>query len=73
MKPITVFYAGILYAEYGNNHKYRKARLYANANEVYNGCYIFLSNDREWYRGDLTPIRLENVPIELRTLMLLMS
>lgn len=44
--------------------------------EVYNGCYVYMSNDglnRHWYRGDITPCLIEDVPTVLRTMVLLME
>lgn len=45
--------------------------------EVYNGGYLRLKNailpsvDHQWYRCDLTPVLLEEVPKELRLLELI--
>lgn len=42
--------------------------------EIYNGGYLYLpSENHRWLRADLTPVLLEDVPKELRLLVLLME
>lgn len=66
----TVFYAGMVHAEYAasvNPHKvYRDV---VEGHEIFNGCVIHKNN--KWFNGDLTPILDEDVPKELRMLLLL--
>lgn len=74
-----VFYAGMLYGEYDgkvvSNHQLSTRLL--DTPEVYNGCYILITYRapfvQVWLRGDLTPVRLEDVPKELRVLVLLLT
>lgn len=75
MKPITVFYADRLYGEYDrySDPGYAEAR---SNSEIYNGAYLLIritNGDRAWYRMDLTPVLLEDIPPSIRALALLLS
>jgi hypothetical protein len=83
---IYVFYAGMLYAEYDRREFSRHQvcqRLYEmDGAEIYNGCYIHSQNQTfeldqnnksAWFRGDFTPVLLEDVPKELLLLKLLLT
>lgn len=67
MKPILVFYAGLLYGEYDQ---------YPPAREMPDGAYLYCHKLDTWYvamhRG-WTPINLSDVPKELRTYLLLLT
>jgi len=68
-----IFYAGQLHSSFPTGSEglrgYRLARLGA---EIYNGAYLFAPN-KKWYRCDLTPVLDEDVPKELKMLVLLMD
>jgi len=76
MSYVTVFYAGMVHSEHSNIKP--KVRL-----DLPEGCYIFLNSKYRdapqvfasdgWYRKDLTPVLLEDVPKELRVLQLILS
>lgn len=42
-------------------------------NEVYQGGYAYTTTERKWYRCDLTPVLLEDVPKRLRMLQLILN
>ena len=66
MKLHRVFYAGLLYGEYGT---------FPLAHEGPDGAYLFTKSGN-WYvlqHGSWTPINLSVVPKELRTYMLLLT
>lgn len=76
MKPILVFYAGLLYGEY-TWEEFRNLQVTADP-EIYNGGYLYNPIDLRagvvvWYRMDGTPMLLEDVPKPLRTLVLLLT
>jgi hypothetical protein len=76
---ILIFYGGKLYESLSIEDYARiKWSTYLSKldAEVRNGCYIYRGftttlNPVQWYRGDLTPVLLEDVPLELRGLVLL--
>ena len=65
-----VFYATLLYGEY-------PARLgWTQLNELPDGCYLYYpldNHEKHWYLKDLTPVLIEDVPKELRALVLIMG
>ena len=70
---VTVFYAGLIYGEFDHFPKQHEL-----PNEVYQGGYVHglrwaIMGSTPWYRCDRTPVLLEDVPKELRTIVLLMS
>lgn len=72
-KPVYVFYAGLLYGEF-TRKEMRTTISPVNTPEVYNGGYVYLPTDPiGWYRCDLTPLLIEDVPKELRTAVLLLT
>lgn len=81
MSEVLVFYAGLLYREY-NHDEFRNAR-YDWPQDLYNGAWIYVHIRSErhlrfgvspgWWKADLTPVLIEDVPKELRTIVLLMS
>ena len=69
MSKVYVFYATLLWGEYTINTvpPYR---------DLPEGCYLYYPKDRYkiyWYLKDLTPVLPEDVPKELKTLVLLMG
>lgn len=73
MKQITVFYAGLIYNQFDSD-KYSWAaisKILSAESEIYNGAYLHHNGD--WYRPDLTPVLLDDVPKELRTWVLLLG
>lgn len=71
---ILVFYAGLLYAD--TDMAELKLLHTTCGSEIYNGAYQYWvgSHDsRAWYRMDGTPVLLDDVPKELRMLVLLMT
>lgn len=82
MKPdILVFYAGQLWGEYQHDDVPALNEALVTNRELFIGSYIFVQKrntkifgpDRGWYRGDWTPFPEEQVPKELRALLLLYS
>lgn len=69
---IRVFYAGLHLGDYeARETTYLNLRLNP---EIYNGAYEFhTKGNPPWYRMDWTPVLLEDVPLELRTLLLLLT
>ena len=69
---VLLFYAGLLYEEF--DHTPRTSEL---PNEIYQGGILYFTqptrSDRQWYRCDLTPMLLEDVPKELRASVLLLT
>lgn len=65
-KPILVFYGRQLYGEYDSIPR---------PLDFPDGVYIYYKHDqrdcKQWYRADLTPCLLEDVPVETRLLALL--
>ena len=72
MKPITVFYAGLLYGEYDSLSNEERMSLP-------DGCYIYVTSkkmfwkDKLWYCKDITPRQPHDVPPELLVSVMLMS
>ena len=81
MKPdVLVFYAGLLY-QASSHSEHFLARM-AWPREIYNGCWIYLRTRKTfgtfgpepgWYRADYTPVLLNDVPKETKTLLLLLG
>jgi hypothetical protein len=73
---IRIFYAGMLLEEFSTTatlntfSKWRKEC----SNEIYNGAYIFSERESptNWFRMDLTPCQLSDVPKELQLLNLIL-
>jgi hypothetical protein len=76
MRNTTVFYDNQLLLEFDDPKEFetwRRACCVGNP-EFYNGGYVYqswISNDRKWYRMDLTPVLLEDVPPALRAWVLI--
>ena len=79
-EDIYVFYAGLLYAEY-TYQDFIVDRL-RWPQDLYNGAWIYIhkpvrykrfGTDAGWWRADLTPALVEEVPKGLRTLLLLLT
>ena len=73
MNKVLVFYATLLYGEYEYTQWCHSLRL-----ELPDGCYIRYQRyawrgDPIWYRKDLTPVLIEDVPKEIKALCLLMG
>lgn len=69
--PTYVFHANALFKEYPQ---------YAYMREVPNGAYLYNARgfyrdlpDRCWYRSDMTPVLLHDVPTLYRTMALLLT
>lgn len=82
MKPdILVFYAGQLWGEYQHEDVPVLNEALVTNEELFNGSYIFVLEDNTkilgpyhgWYRGNWAPFPEEQVPKELRALLLLYS
>ena len=68
MSRYYVFYATLLYGEYDS--------YYLDLHSFPDGVYIYEPEDHDgdyWYLKDLTPVLIEDVPKELRALVLLMG
>ena len=61
-----IFYAGLLYSE---EPVFSKTWLL----DLPDGAYVYFTKHKEWYRKDLTPVLLEDVPKELRLQILLLT
>ena len=68
MKRIQVFYATLLYAEYPVPVWKLPLHDFPDGVFIYDGGVT-----KCWYLKDLTPVLIEDVPKELRTMLLLMS
>lgn len=71
MPKLYVFYAGLLHSEYASHDSFRALQVHCDM-ELYNGGYIYVIGDR-WYRMDGTPVLDVDVPINLKTMLLLLS
>lgn len=78
MKPVTVFYAGQIIWEGDPGNDFVAFRTKADP-EIYNGAWVyrklpnsFLGNN-PWYRMDSTPALEEDVPKDIRTIVLLLQ
>lgn len=75
---LMVFYGGKLFGTF-TKKEFKALNLYATELEIYNGCYIYVTPQRSpgfaqgWFRGDFTPVLLEDVPKELLLLKLLLT
>jgi len=80
MKLYTVFYAGLVLHEFDNDKEYNtwsRAACHGSP-EIYNGAYVHVPTRSpwqgcEWFRCDLTPVLLEDVPKELLLSVLLLN
>lgn len=75
MSDFIVFYAGQVHAEFDYVHaftEWRRSQATENR-EVYNGAYVYDRSIRGWWRMDMTPVLLSDVPKKLRILLLIMS
>ena len=73
-----LFYAGQLVQAFDEGRPNMGQYLHSNWGlEIYNGGYIHWPanphKDSAWYRCDLTPVLLTDVPVELRALCLLLD
>lgn len=77
-----MFYGGALYGEYSSKELYTIDLTFSAdiTRELRNGCYLYyterlrgISTDVRWYRGDGTPVLLNDVPPEYRALVLLLT
>lgn len=66
-----VFYAGLLYGEY-DYVSFRNLQVQCPL-ELYNGGYLYRIQNKDWYRMDLTPLLIEDVPKELQLSVLLLT
>lgn len=71
-KTALVFYAGMLYRTYTRKDMYAQISPVITP-EIYQGGYVYLPEDRQWFRCDLTPVLDEDVPKDLKALLLLLS
>lgn len=72
---ITVFYGNQIFAEY-LTEKEMKKDLYPHTEvqaAVYNEGYLYYSTSGLWYRPDLTPCLIEDVPKKLQMLALVLG
>lgn len=72
---IILFYGNQEYGRY-IAWKEMKADVFPHTevqSDVYNGGYVYQTGTREWYRCDLTPVLLEDVPKVLRMLVLVLN
>lgn len=74
---IFVFYAGQLHEELASMKDFKHMQVTCDP-EIYNGAYVYnpldiRSGARLWYRMDGTPVLLDDVPKELRLLVLLLT
>lgn len=78
MKPVTVFYAGQIIWEGDAGKEFVNFRTVAEP-EIYNGAWVYrkwpdsLARTNPWYRMDSTPALEEDVPKDIRTLVLLLQ
>ena len=66
-----VFYAGLLYGEYAAEGL-RLLQVQGDL-ELYNGGYVYSKSERKWFRMDMTPVRDEDVPLNLKAMLLLIT
>lgn len=65
-----IFYAGLLYGEYG------PGEVSPHLHTLPDGVYLYFPHDsqkKHWYLKDMTPVLIEDVPKELRLLLLLLT
>jgi hypothetical protein len=72
MKRYTLFYAGRIHIETDDA---RQMKIDVVGPEIYNGGYIYTTQDEPpcWYNCDFTPCLIEDVPKELRALLLILT
>jgi len=58
--------------EYGRYIAWKEMRMDISE-EIYNGGYVYQTGPREWYRCDLTPCLIEDVPKIQRMLVLVLN
>lgn len=72
---VLLFYAGQLYGEYPSTNQYFMVKKYI-PNEILLGGYLHAYNWQEqsygWFRCDGTPLLDEDVPKQLKALLLLL-
>lgn len=71
MSRLRVFYATLLYGEYTYETFTNEVRM-----ALPEGCYLHFTpplSERHWYRLDLTPVLIEDVPKEIKMLCLVMG
>ena len=66
-----VFYAGLLYGEYAAEGL-RLLQVQGDL-ELYNGGYVYSKSERKWFRMDMTPLLDEDVPLNLKAMLLLIT
>ena len=66
-----VFYAGLPYGEYAAEGL-RLLQVQGDL-ELYNGGYVYNKYDKRWYRMDRTPLLDVDVPLNLKTMLLLIT
>lgn len=74
MSYITVFYAGLVLKEFDSDLAFKTYRITCNQ-EVYNGAYYYAAvkaEPRRWWRMDGTPVLDADVPLNLKTWVLLL-
>lgn len=71
----NVFYAGQLLISFEDNASFNNwRRMQPNCwPEVYNGGYVYRPTDQTWWRMDITPVLIEDVPKEIRMQALLLT
>lgn len=72
---LVLFYGNQVYATYIARNELRKD-LFPHTSvqaDVYNGGYVYATNEREWYRCDFTPVLIEDVPKVLQMLQLVLK
>ena len=73
-----VFYAGLLYSQFSTLNGFLLFKNQCGA-EIYNGAYVYsrryahVPTENNWYRMDGSPVFIEDVPKELRLLLLLLT
>ena len=73
-----VFYGGLLYSQFSTLNDFLLFRNQCGA-EIYNGAYVYsrryahVPTENNWYRMDGSPVFIEDVPKELRLLLLLLT
>lgn len=70
LKPYVVFYGTQIYDRCDSTKEFK---LSVVGPEVYNGGYVYSPESRKWYRLDLTPVLIEDVPKILRMLILVLN
>lgn len=72
---ITLFYGTQVFAQYPDKKAMSKD-IYPHTevqSEVYNGGFAYMGDERKWYRCDLTPCLIEDVPKHFQMLALVLN